>query len=65
MRNNKMGIKFLSFLELLLALISFLSGIACSYVGYYFLGFFDYIVAGFLTWAVLFNMIKYIWSGKL
>lgn len=54
-----MNIKFLSFLELLMAIVVTLSGIACMYVGYHFVGIFDFIAAAFLAWAVIYNMVKY------
>lgn len=54
-----MNIKFLSFLELLMAIIVTLSGVACMYVGYHFVGIFDFVVAAFLAWAVIYNMVKY------
>lgn len=54
-----MNIKFLSFLELLMAIVVTLSGIACMYVGYHFVGIFDFVAAAFLAWAVIYNMVKY------
>lgn len=54
-----MNIKFLSFIELFMAIIVTLSGIACMYVGYHFVGVFDFVTAAFLAWAVIFNMVKY------
>lgn len=53
-----MNIKFLSFLELLMAIVVTLSGIACMYVGYHFVGIFDFIAAAFLAWAVIYNMVN-------
>lgn len=42
-----------------MAIIVTLSGIACMYVGYHFVGIFDFVVAAFLAWAVIYNMVKY------
>lgn len=42
-----------------MAAIVTLSGIACMYVGYHFVGIFDFVVAAFLAWAVIYNMVKY------
>lgn len=42
-----------------MAVIVTLSGIACMYVGYHFVGIFDFVVVAFLGWAVIYNMVKY------
>lgn len=42
-----------------MAIVVTLSGIACMYVGYHFVGLFDFVVAAFLTWAALYNILKY------
>lgn len=42
-----------------MAIVVTLSGVACMYVGYRFVGIFDFIVAAFLAWAVIYNMVKY------
>lgn len=59
-----MKVKILSFIEFILAIVAVLSGIANFYVGYRWIGLFDFIASGFCFWAGVYNIILYHNSKK-
>ena len=54
-----MKLKCLMFLEIILAIIAFISGIANFYVGFEIIGILDFFVAIFCIWAWLYSFIMF------
>lgn len=54
-----MKLKCLMFLEIIIAIIAFISGIANFYVGFEIIGTLDFFVAIFCIWAWLYNFIMF------
>lgn len=54
-----MKLKCLMFLEIIIAVIAFISGIANFYVGFEIIGTLDFFVAIFCIWAWLYNFIMF------
>lgn len=54
-----MKLKCLIFLEIIIAIIAFISGIANFYVGFEIIGTLDFFGAIFCIWAWLYNFIMF------
>lgn len=54
-----MKLKCLMFLEIIIAIIVFISGIANFYVGFEIIGTLDFFVAIFCIWAWLYNFVMF------
>lgn len=54
-----MKLKCLMFLEIIIAIIVFISGIANFYVGFEIIGTLDFFVAIFCIWAWFYNFIMF------
>lgn len=54
-----MKLKCLMFLEIIIAVIAFISGIANFYVGFEIIGLLDFFCAIFCVWAWLYNFLMF------
>ena len=52
-----MKLKFLMFLEIIIAIIALISGIVNFYVGFEIIGFLNFFCSVFCVWAWLYNFI--------